>query len=1021
MPVYEGGKQITYSIEEVMDEASEYTATVDDPVKAEEGKNISLGVENSYETKTIKISATKTWKDSNDQDGKRANVKAKVTLYKTVDGVKTKVDGPVDVATKDGEIKAWENMPVYEGGKQITYSIEEVMDEASEYDKKVDPAVTAEEDKDISFGVENSYETKKIDISATKTWTDANNQDGKRANVEAKVTLYKTVDGVKTPVDGPIDVATQDGQIKAWSDMPVYEGGKQIIYSVEEVMGNKSEYDSEVDDPVTAEEDKDISFGVENSYEPKTIDVSATKTWTDANDQDGKRANVKAKVTLYKTVDGVKTKVDGPVDVATKDGEIKAWENMPVYEGGKQITYSIEEVMDEASEYDKKVDPAVTAEEDENIDFAVENSYEPKTISISAAKTWTDENDQDGKRANVEAKVTLYKTVNGEKTKVDGPVDVATEDGEIKTWSDMPVYEGGKKITYSVEEVMSDKSEYDSEVDDPVTAEEDTDIDFAVENSYTPETVKVNGTKAWDYKGYDDIPEDLRPTEVTINLMADGKTIDEAGINVPEDYVSSQTTTADDNWAFEFTELPKYKDHGTKINYTVTEDTVDGFSPVYKNVEESTDESGNVTYTLDVTNEVIVKERADGTELKIHKTDGTVGLEGVTFTLKPEEGSQAKPIEATTDKDGYAKIDIPVAEGWLGTDERDQDVYNFELTEEEPDGYNPAGPWTVTVKQDGETSYEIVEVKDDAGEATGETYFDRFIKWITDNVAPTGETVTFDGETLTLDITNTHVKTEVDVEKVWEGEDARYDIRPDSIKVHLMAQEGDGEAKEVDSAELSDENEWKYTFEDLDKYYYDEAGKKVGEIKYTVEEDEVTGYEVSYKESTVEDDSANKEHSKWTITNEMKFGDVKVTKDLKTYESSSEKATFVYSVKATVKVGKKNVTVYDGVVTLDFTTATTASAVIEKLPAGAVVEVEELYSGAVYDLKTGPDWDAEDQTIVADDMIGVAFSNDYNGEITQGHGILNEYEAKDGDWVHLEQKTNSNSGAGDEPAPEQGN
>ena len=43
--------------------------------------------------------------------------------------------------------------------------------------------------KDISFGVENSYETKKIDISATKTWTDANNQDGKRGSVDATIQL----------------------------------------------------------------------------------------------------------------------------------------------------------------------------------------------------------------------------------------------------------------------------------------------------------------------------------------------------------------------------------------------------------------------------------------------------------------------------------------------------------------------------------------------------------------------------------------------------------------------------------------------------------------------------------------------------------------------------------------------------------------------------------------------------------------------------------------------------------------
>ncbi|MBQ6314891.1 MAG: Cna B-type domain-containing protein, partial [Mogibacterium sp.] len=99
---------------------------------------------NKYEE--TKITATKTWNDNNDQDGKRASVGATVQLYKTVDGTKTAVGDPVNVQTTNGVIKEWTKLPVYEGGKQISYSVEETLPAASGYTKSGDgtlmPAVS---------------------------------------------------------------------------------------------------------------------------------------------------------------------------------------------------------------------------------------------------------------------------------------------------------------------------------------------------------------------------------------------------------------------------------------------------------------------------------------------------------------------------------------------------------------------------------------------------------------------------------------------------------------------------------------------------------------------------------------------------------------------------------------------------------------------------------------------------------------------------------------------------------------
>ena len=80
-------------------------------------------------------------------------------------------------------------------------------------------------------------------------------------------------------------------------------------------------------------------------------------------------------------------------------------------------------------------------------------------------------------------------------------------------------------------------------------------------------------------------------------------------------------------------------------------------------------------------------------------------------------------------------------------------------------------------------------------------------------------------------ITNTHVPdvTKISVEKVWDDNNDQDGIRPTTIKVQLYA---DGKASGR-TVELSENNNWKYTWQDLDK-------QKDGEdIVYTVDEVEV--------------------------------------------------------------------------------------------------------------------------------------------------------------------------------------
>lgn len=91
-------------------------------------------------------------------------------------------------------------------------------------------------------------------------------------------------------------------------------------------------------------------------------------------------------------------------------------------------------------------------------------------------------------------------------------------------------------------------------------------------------------------------------------------------------------------------------------------------------------------------------------------------------------------------------------------------------------------------------------------------------------------------------LTNTHTPetTNVVVQKIWDDAENKAGKRPDSITVHLF----NGE-KEIAEKTISAADNWTYTFENLDKYQDGE------EITYTISEDEVEYYSVSYDDFTI--------------------------------------------------------------------------------------------------------------------------------------------------------------------------
>ena len=82
---------------------------------------------------------------------------------------------------------------------------------------------------------------------------------------------------------------------------------------------------------------------------------------------------------------------------------------------------------------------------------------------------------------------------------------------------------------------------------------------------YLVEKIAVSGKKTW---ADDNDKDGKRPESITIHLYADGKKIE------------SKTITAEDDWSWIFTDLPKEK-YGVEIVYTIKEDKVEGYTTEY--------------------------------------------------------------------------------------------------------------------------------------------------------------------------------------------------------------------------------------------------------------------------------------------------------------------------------------------------------------------------------------------------------------------------------------------------------
>lgn len=470
--------------------------------------------ENTYTPAKTEVPVKKVWKDENNQDGKRPT---SVTVKLLADGQDT--GKTLELTEANGWAGSFKDLDADKGGTPIQYTVVEV----------TVPGYTSEVTGNAASGftITNSYSPETVDVKATKNWDDANNQDGKRPT---KITINLLADGQKH--DSKEVQAAADGTWTVeFTKLAKYKDGKEIKYTVTEEA--VAEYEATITD-----------FTITNKYAPKEIDYKVTKVWNDANNQDGKRPE-SVTVQLYKKVGNA-----DPVAVEGKKLTLTAKEktddntwvasftNLPQYEAGKEITYSIKEV-DVPAGYEASVTGQV-----------VTNTYNPETVVLSGTKVWKDNNNQDGKRTT-SVKVQI---LNGEK--VVQEIEVSEKTGWKFESKKLPKYENGKEIKYTVKETAM--TEYKA------TITTDKDGKYTITNEHTPEKTAVKGHKIWKDE---DNKDGIRPASITVKLLADGK---ETG--------QTATVSETSGWTYEFTGLDRYRE-GKEITYTVEEVNVpDGYT-----------------------------------------------------------------------------------------------------------------------------------------------------------------------------------------------------------------------------------------------------------------------------------------------------------------------------------------------------------------------------------------------------------------------------------------------------------
>ena len=574
-----------------------YTYTVDEePV---EGYITTVSGTNLINTitGTTSVSGTKTWRAP---EGTKLPESITVILNRNDEPVARK-----KVTAADDWSYEFTELPAYseDGLTAYTYTVDE--EPVAGYNKEVD-----------GYDLINT-KSEKIEITGTKTW-----------RVPEGTELPESITVILNRNDEPVarkKVTAADDWSYEFTELPAYseDGSTAYTYTVDE---------EPVEGYITAVSGTNLINTITG-----TTSVSGTKTW---------RAPEGTK--LPESITVILNRNDEPVarkKVTAADDWSYEFTELPAYseDGLTAYTYTVDE---------EPVEGYITTVSGTNLINTITG-----TTSVSGTKTW-----RAPEGTKLPESITVILNRNDEpvaRKKVTAADDWSYEFTELPAYSE----DGRIAYTYTVEE---------KPVEGYITTVSGTNLINTITG-----TTSVSGTKTWR------APEGTKlPESITVILKRNGSPVD------------TKKVTADDDWSYEFTELPAYSEDGsTAYTYTVDEEPVAG-------------------YNKEVDGYDLINTKSEKIEITGTKTwrapEGTKLPESITVILK-RNGSPVDTKKVTADDDwSYEFTELPAYS------EDGRIAYTYTVEEKPVEGYITTVSGTNLINTI--TSVKISKVDIDDGE-----------------------------------------------------------------------------------------------------------------------------------------------------------------------------------------------------------------------------------------------------------------------------------------------------------------
>ncbi len=525
----------------------------------------------------------------------------------------------------------------------------------------------------------------------------------------------------------------------------------------------------------------------------------------------------------------------------------------------------------------ESVGDKMSLDDDDYPTFKFENTYQ-NYLELSGSKTWDDDDNANETRPE---SITIKLLVNGEPALDENgkeiTVEVTEADGWAWSFSDLPQWDGITELVYTIEE---------DTVDGYVPWYDGNDV-----TNVAPVLDKYVSDPAYGESTDDELTGDEADNNDTLEYEIKVEHVGHIQNFVIHDYLSDQLDLS----TLSIKSVKLYTDEsdteGTEIEYTETEETcggencgMDGCS-----FEISVDDDILADLTADAYIVLIFDigldedaEDFDNDYVDVIPNDAgfsffatfarpvevdtySYGFDLFKYTGNDEPLEGAEFVMSKTDDDGntvYAQFDVSdstyLLTGWVDSQDDATAIVS-----------GSDGNAVIEGLHDGTFSIEETKAPDGYQQIVGNITVTITIDEYDPSGAPviTATNATVDGSEVKIENTEGDEDTVTIVgSKTWDDADNADGVRPDSITIHLLA---DGE--EVDSATVTADDNWAWSFKDLAKYQSDGTT----EIVYTITEDAVDDYDTTVNSYDV------------TNTHEYETRDISGSK---TWEDDDDKA-----------------------------------------------------------------------------------------------------------------------------------